>query len=89
MAGFNCDGCHSVRPLLPYGSVAAHARQVAAPLLERLPFDPRFAETCDRGAIFMREYPQTPLAKQIAALAQVVMDKAVEAHPQTSGTTLA
>jgi ATP-binding protein involved in chromosome partitioning len=89
MAGFNCDGCHSVRPLLPYGSVAAHAREAGAPLLERLPFDPRFAETCDRGVIFVREYPQTPLAKQIGALAQIVMDKAVEAHPRTAGATLA
>jgi ATP-binding protein involved in chromosome partitioning len=89
MAGFNCDGCHRVRPLLPYGSVAARAREAGASLLERLPFDPRFAETCDRGVIFVREYPQTPLAKQIAALAQIVMDKAVEAHPQTPGATFA
>jgi ATP-binding protein involved in chromosome partitioning len=89
MAGFNCDGCHRVRPLMPYGSVATHAREAGAPLLERLPFDPRFAETCDRGVIFMREYPQTPLAKQITALAQVVMDKAVEAHPRLQRATLA
>ncbi|MBV8361136.1 MAG: P-loop NTPase, partial [Deltaproteobacteria bacterium] len=53
MAGFNCDGCHRVRPLMPYGAVAARAREAGAALLERLPFDPRFAETCDRGVIFM------------------------------------
>ena len=81
MAGFNCDGCHRVRPLMPYGAVATHAREAGAPLLERLPFDPRFAETCDRGMIFVREYPQTPLAKQITAVAQVI-DKAVEACPR-------
>jgi ATP-binding protein involved in chromosome partitioning len=76
MAGFNCDGCHRVRPLMPYGAVAARAREAGAQLLQRLPFDPRFAETCDRGVIFVREYPQTPLAKQIVALAQVI-EKAV------------
>jgi ATP-binding protein involved in chromosome partitioning len=86
MAGFNCDGCHRVRPLLPFGAVAAYAREAGAPLLERLPFDPRFAETCDRGVIFVREYPQTPLAKQIAALAQAI-DKAVEARPQVERAT--
>ena len=81
MAGFNCDGCHQVRPLMPYGAVAAHAREAGAALLERLPFDPRFAETCDRGVIFVREYPQTPLAKQLTALAQAV-DKTVEDRSQ-------
>ncbi len=89
MAGFNCDGCHRVRPLMPHGSVATHARQAGASLLERLPFDPRFAETCDRGVIFMREYPQTPLAKQIAALAQIVIDKAIEAPAQIQRAPLA
>ncbi|MBV8054627.1 MAG: P-loop NTPase [Deltaproteobacteria bacterium] len=84
MAGFNCDGCHRVRPLMPYGAVGAHAREAGASLLERLPFDPRFAETCDRGVIFVREYPQTPLAKQIAALVQII-DKAGEPRPQVQG----
>jgi ATP-binding protein involved in chromosome partitioning len=87
MAGFNCDSCHRVRPLMPYGAIATHAREAGTALLERLPFDPRFAETCDRGVIFMREYPQTPLAKQIAALAQII-DKVVEANPQVQGATL-
>jgi Mrp family chromosome partitioning ATPase len=81
MAGFNCDGCHRVRPLMPYGAVATNAREAGAALLERLPFDPRFAETCDRGVIFVREYPQTPLAKQLTALAQAV-DKTIEARSQ-------
>lgn len=83
MAGFNCDGCHRVRPLMPYGAVAMHAREVRAPLLERLPFDPRFAEACDRGAIFVREYAQTPLGKQLIALAHVI-DKSVDARAQVA-----
>jgi ATP-binding protein involved in chromosome partitioning len=86
MAGFNCDACHRVRPLMPYGAVATRAREAGAASLGRLPFDPRFAETCDRGVIFMREYPQTPLAKQIGALAQAI-DKAVEPHSQIKGST--
>jgi ATP-binding protein involved in chromosome partitioning len=86
MAGFNCDGCHRVRPLMPNGAVATHAREAGAELLERLPFDPRLAETCDRGVIFVREYPQTPLAKQLVQLAQVV-DKAVEARAQVEDVT--
>jgi ATP-binding protein involved in chromosome partitioning len=88
MAGFNCDGCHQVRPLMPYGALATHVREAGAALLERLPFDPRFAETCDRGVIFVREYPHTPLGKQLVALAQVI-DKVVEARPQVGATTAA
>lgn len=86
MAGFNCDGCHRVRPLMPYGAVAMHARDAGASLLERLPFDPRFAETCDRGVIFVREYPQTPLGKQLIALAQQV-DKSIEARQQAGAAS--
>ncbi len=70
MVGFNCDGCHSVRPLMPHGDLAAVAKTAGIPVLGRLPFDPRLAECCDRGVIFVREYADTPLARQLTALAQ-------------------
>ena len=72
MAGFNCDGCHAVRPLLPHGGIASLAREAELPVIGRLPFDPRLAETSDRGVLFVREYPETPLAKQLTALAQTI-----------------
>jgi ATP-binding protein involved in chromosome partitioning len=81
MAGFNCDGCHSVRPLTPYGAVGKRLREAQVELLERLPFDPRLAESCDRGTLFVREYSQTPLAKQIVALAMTI-DKATAEKPR-------
>jgi len=72
MIGFNCDGCHTVRPLMPQGAVGALASDLGIRLVERLPFDPRFAETSDRGTFFVREYAETPLAKQFIALAQAI-----------------
>ena len=45
MAGFRCEGCHSVRPLMPQGSVAPVVHDLGIPLIERLPFDPHLAET--------------------------------------------
>jgi ATP-binding protein involved in chromosome partitioning len=69
MTGFNCDGCHSVRPLMPQGGLSILAREAEVPVLGRLPFDPRFAESSDRGTLFVREYAETPLAKQIIAMA--------------------
>lgn len=70
MVGFNCDGCHSVRPLMPHGDLAALANSARVPVLGRLAFDPRLAECCDRGVIFVREYAETPLARQLTVLAQ-------------------
>jgi len=72
MVGFNCDGCHSVRPLMPHGDLAAVANAAGIAVLGRLPFDPRLAECSDRGTIFIREYAETPLARQLMALAQAL-----------------
>jgi ATP-binding protein involved in chromosome partitioning len=69
MLGFNCDSCHTVRPLFPQGNFPALAHAVEALILGRLPFDPRLADCAERGALFVREYPDAPLAKQFAAIA--------------------
>ena len=69
MLGFNCDSCHTVRPLFPQGNFPGLAQTVEAPILGRLPFDPRLADCAERGALFLREYPEAPLTKQFAAIA--------------------
>ncbi len=69
MLGFNCDSCHSVRPLFPQGDFAGLAQSSEASILGRLPFDPRLADCAERGKLFVREYPDAPLAKQFAAIA--------------------
>lgn len=72
MTGFNCDSCHTVRPLMPGGNGAGMAHEAGVPILARLPFDPRLAESCDRGTIFVREYSEVPLAKHIVELARQI-----------------
>ncbi len=74
MAGFNCGSCHSVRPLLPQGDTVGLAREFKLPLIGRLAFDERLADSCDRGALFTRENPDVPLAKRIAETAQKLED---------------
>jgi ATP-binding protein involved in chromosome partitioning len=66
MAGFNCDNCHSVRPLFPLGG----AMSSGPPLLGRLPFDPRLAECAERGTLFVKDYPETPAARLIVDTAR-------------------
>jgi ATP-binding protein involved in chromosome partitioning len=69
MTGFFCESCHSVRPLLPHGEMAALAARKGPPIIGRLPFDPRLAEACDRGTPFVKEHADAPLAKLIVEVA--------------------
>jgi ATP-binding protein involved in chromosome partitioning len=80
MVGFNCDSCHAVRPLFPQGEVASLTRAGDVSVLARLPFDPRLADCCERGTLFVREYAETPLAKQIAAIA-AALEREIARHP--------
>jgi len=72
MAGFNCDGCRSVRPLMPEGNLAGLASDLELPVIGRLPFDPRLAEATDRGKLFIQDYADTPLAKALLDMAATV-----------------
>jgi ATP-binding protein involved in chromosome partitioning len=69
MVGFNCDGCRSVRPLFPEGDLHGVARESEVPILARLGFDPRLADSGDRGTAFVREYAATPTGKVLNDLA--------------------
>ncbi|MGA2411601.1 MAG: P-loop NTPase [Candidatus Binataceae bacterium] len=89
MAGFNCEGCHAVRPLMPQGDLAAVAREGQVTVLARLPFDPRLAEACDRGMSFVREYADTPLAKQLKALAAAIEHALEPPRPAVSDPSVA
>ncbi len=72
MAGFHCDGCRSVRPLWPEGELPSAARESGLPILGRLPFDRRLAESSDRGVPFVREHADTPIGKTLSELARQV-----------------
>jgi len=69
MAGFNCDACRAVRPLWPEGDLHSVAREFAVPILARLAFEPRLADSSDRGVLFVREYGSTPTGKVLADIA--------------------
>ena len=73
MQGFYCGNCHSVRPLLPRGDVVALARDFGLPIVGRMPFDSRLAESCDTGRLFVREYPDAPVTKLINEAAAALM----------------
>jgi ATP-binding protein involved in chromosome partitioning len=70
MVGFYCEHCRSVRPLIGEGDVSGLSREANAPILARLPFEPRLADTADRGILFVREHAHAPLAGQLIELAK-------------------
>jgi ATP-binding protein involved in chromosome partitioning len=72
MAGFNCEECRSVRPLWPEGEVASIAAGASVRLLGRIAFDPRLAESADRGFLFVREHAATPTGKSLAEMAALL-----------------
>jgi ATP-binding protein involved in chromosome partitioning len=72
MVAFGCDTCRSVRPLFPHGETSRIARDADIPILARLPFDPRFAESADRGRIFVSESSDAPVAKQLSEMARQI-----------------
>lgn len=72
MVGFACEICHSVKPLFPQGENSRVAREASVAIVARLPFDPRFAECSDRGTLFVHEFPEAPVAKQILETARRV-----------------
>jgi len=86
MLGFNCDSCHTVRPLFPQGNVPGLALAADVPILGRLPFDPRLADCAERGALFVREHPDAPLAKQFASVAANLDKEVAERLAQPSMT---
>jgi ATP-binding protein involved in chromosome partitioning len=72
MVAFGCDNCRSVRPLFPQGEAARVVREADLPIVARLPFDPRFAESSDRGRIFVSEFSDAPIAKQLTEMARQI-----------------
>ncbi|MGH7864848.1 MAG: P-loop NTPase [Candidatus Binataceae bacterium] len=87
MVGFNCDNCRSVRPLLPSGDLPALVKEYGLPVLARIAFDPRLAETVSRGTLFVREYADTPLVKQIGDVARQIETLVGAQAPQDSSPT--
>ena len=72
MVGFNCDGCRAIRPLWPEGDLHGIAREAGVPILGRLAFEPRLADSTDRGVLFVREYGSTPTGKVLNDIASQV-----------------
>ncbi|HXW84427.1 MAG TPA: P-loop NTPase [Candidatus Binataceae bacterium] len=82
-AGYYCDHCRGVRPLLPEGAIVGLTQQFELGLQARFGFDPRLAESCDRGTLFIRDNPDSPTAKMFAELT-LNLERWLAARPTVS-----
>lgn len=93
MVAFGCDNCRSIRPLFPQGETSRIAREANLPIIARLAFDPRLAESSDRGRVFVSESAETPLGKQLIEMARridgLIMARIRKAAPPVAEASIA
>ncbi|MCJ8501727.1 Mrp/NBP35 family ATP-binding protein [Desulfatitalea alkaliphila] len=73
MSGFTCPHCNEMVDLFGVGGGERTASAMGLPFLGRIPFDPRIVACGDAGISFQEKYPDTPVAKAYAAIAEKVM----------------
>jgi ATP-binding protein involved in chromosome partitioning len=69
MTGYACPDCGVVNPLFPGPGGAALAAEFDIAFLGSVPFDPRLASAADFGQAFLAEYPGSPAATALVAIA--------------------
>ncbi|THB68637.1 MAG: ATP-binding protein [Gammaproteobacteria bacterium] len=62
MAGFACPSCNKIYDIFRSGGGKALSEESGVPFLGSLPLDPRMAESCDKGEIFIEMYPDSKVA---------------------------
>jgi len=73
MAPAPCPHCGHSITFFPSGqSSESLAADLSVPFLGRIPFDPRIPSTLDRGIPFVTEHPDTPAAKAIDEIAELL-----------------
>jgi len=78
MSGFVCPKCGEITQILPSGGGLRIAEDMHVPFLGSIPMDPKIAEACDNGRVFIHHYAASPTAaimrdiiEPIAALDQI------------------
>ncbi len=63
MSGFVCPKCGEVTQILRSGGGKCIAEDMKVPFLGSIPMDPKIAESCDSGRVFIHYYAMTPTAE--------------------------
>lgn len=83
MAGYVCERCGALGDLFQGSRGDLLAAESGVPFLGRIPFDPRLAETGDRGVPFVVEHPENLAARALAEIAERIRS-ALDPSPSSS-----
>ena len=65
MSGFVCSKCGEVTHIYRYGGGKRIADDMQVPFLGSIPIDPKIAESCDSGQVFVQQFAASPAAKSM------------------------
>lgn len=74
MSGFVCPKCGEITQILPSGGGRCIAEDMQVPFLGSLPMDPKVAEACDNGRVFIHHYGETRTAELMQSIIKPIMD---------------
>jgi ATP-binding protein involved in chromosome partitioning len=73
MSGFTCPRCGEITPILRKGAGRLISEDMKIPFLGSLPIDPKIAESCDAGRVFLQDYSESPTADLLRAIIKPVL----------------
>jgi Mrp family chromosome partitioning ATPase/predicted Fe-Mo cluster-binding NifX family protein len=73
MSGFACPKCGEVTQILPAGGGRRIAEDMSVPFLGAIPMDPKIAEACDNGRVFIHQYAGSSTAQIMREIIQPIM----------------
>jgi ATP-binding protein involved in chromosome partitioning len=82
MAGYRCESCRAHGPLFAGDAGERLARDAAAPLLARIPFDPAMQSLVDRGDVASAAVALGPAADALVARLGASGDPAGRGEPR-------
>jgi len=81
MSGFACPNCHEHIAIFGTNGGKRLADEMGLMFLQRIPIDPRIMAAGDAGALFVRQYPDSPAA---AAFKSIVTTVLADAPPASA-----
>lgn len=73
MSGFACPKCGEVTAILPSGGGRRITADMHVPFLGSIPMDPKIAEACDTGDVFVRRYAGSATAEIMRKIIAPIM----------------
>ena len=72
MNGFVCPKCGEITNILPIGGGKQISEEMNVPFLGSLPLDPQLAMSCDQGQVFIQHFLESPTAKNMKKIIQLI-----------------